>query len=293
MPDSPAALPVPTRPPSSRGEKAATLASRYGLRLVALGYLAVILVAPLALVFWNAFEDGIGAAWDAVTTPEALHALQLTLTITAIAVPLNAIFGVVAALILVRRRVPGRPLISALIDLPLALSPVVVGLALILVWGQDGWFGPATDDLGIQVIFALPGMVLATIFVCLPFVVREVVPVLREVGTEQEEAAATLGSGAFSTFWRITIPAIRWGLIYGVVLTTARALGEYGAVRVVSGGIAGKTETLTLHVEERFQAFDYVAAYSVSVVLAILALATVLVMNLLNRKEGVRGDHGH
>ena len=293
MPDSPAALPVPTRPPTSRGEKAATLASRYGLRLVALGYLAVILVAPLALVFWNAFEDGIGAAWDAVTTPEALHALQLTLTITAIAVPLNAIFGVVAALILVRRRVPGRPLISALIDLPLALSPVVVGLALILVWGQDGWFGPATDDLGIQVIFAMPGMVLATIFVCLPFVVREVVPVLREVGTEQEEAAATLGSGAFSTFWRITIPAIRWGLIYGVVLTTARALGEYGAVRVVSGGIAGKTETLTLHVEERFQAFDYVAAYSVSVVLAILALTTVLVMNLLNRKEGVRGDHGH
>ena len=293
MPDSPAALPVPTRPPTSRGEKAATLASRYGLRLIALGYLAVILVAPLALVFWNAFEDGIGAAWDAVTTPEALHALQLTLTITAIAVPLNAIFGVVAALILVRRRVPGRPLISALIDLPLALSPVVVGLALILVWGQDGWFGPATDDLGIQVIFAMPGMVLATIFVCLPFVVREVVPVLREVGTEQEEAAATLGSGAFSTFWRITIPAIRWGLIYGVVLTTARALGEYGAVRVVSGGIAGKTETLTLHVEERFQAFDYVAAYSVSVVLAVLALATVLVMNLLNRKEGVRGDHGH
>ena len=207
--------------------------------------------------------------------------------------PLNAIFGVVAALILVRRRVPGRPLISALIDLPLALSPVVVGLALILVWGQDGWFGPATDDLGIQVIFAVPGMVLATIFICLPFVVREVVPVLREVGTEQEEAASTLGSGAFSTFWRITIPAIRWGLIYGVVLTTARALGEYGAVRVVSGGIAGKTETLTLHVEERFQAFDYVAAYSVSVVLAILALATVLVMNLLNRKEGVRGDHGH
>ena len=293
MPDSPAALPVPTRPPTSRGEKAATLASRYGLRLVALGYLAVILVAPLALVFWNAFEDGIGAAWDAVTTPEALHALQLTVTIAAIAVPLNAIFGVVAALILVRRRVPGRPLISALIDLPLALSPVVVGLALILVWGQDGWFGPATDDLGIEVIFAMPGMVLATIFVCLPFVVREVVPVLREVGTEQEEAAATLGSGAFSTFWRITIPAIRWGLIYGVVLTTARALGEYGAVRVVSGGIAGKTETLTLHVEERFQAFDYVAAYSVSVVLAILALTTVLVMNLLNRKEGVRGDHGH
>jgi sulfate transport system permease protein len=294
MPDSPTDLPVPTRPPGTPGQVAAALASRYGLRVVALGYLAVILAAPLALVFWNAFEDGFGAAWDAVTSPAAVHALYLTILITAIAVPLNAIFGVVAALILVRRRVPGKPLISAFIDLPLALSPVVVGLALVLVWGNNGWFGPTVDgDLGIQVIFALPGMILATIFICLPFVVREVVPVLREVGTEQEEAAATLGSGAFSTFWRITLPAIRWGLIYGIVLTTARALGEYGAVRVVSGGIAEKTETLTLHVEERFQAFDYVAAYSASVVLAILALATVLAMNLLNRKDRVRGDHGH
>ncbi len=265
---------------------------RYGLRLVALGYLAIILAAPLALVFWNTFEDGVGAAWEAVTSDAALHALWLTILITLIAVPLNAAFGVVAALILVRRRVPGRPLISALIDLPLALSPVVVGLSLVLVWGTDGWLGPAADDLGVQVIFALPGMVLATVFVCLPFVVREVVPVLREVGTDQEEAATTLGAGAVQTFWRITLPAIRWGLIYGVVLTTARALGEYGAVRVVSGGISGKTETLTLHVEERFQAFDYVAAYSSSVVLALLALATVLVMNLLNRKGGAGGHHG-
>jgi sulfate transport system permease protein len=251
----------------------------------------VILAVPLGLVFWNAFDDGVGAFWEAVTSPAALHALYLTVLITAIAVPLNAVFGVTMALILVRRRVPGRPLISALIDLPLALSPVVVGLAIVLVWGNEGWFGPAADDLGVQVIFALPGMILATIFICLPFVVREVVPVLREVGTEQEEAAATLGSGAFTTFWRITLPAIRWGLIYGIVLTTARALGEYGAVRVVSGGIAEKTETMTLHVEERFQAFDYVAAYSASVVLASLALATVLAMNLLTRKEGVHGDN--
>jgi sulfate transport system permease protein len=290
MPDS-SALPVPSKPPGTRGEKAASLAGRYGLRFVALGYLAVILVVPLSLVFWNAFEDGLGAAWDAVTSPAALHALYLTVIIAAIAVPLNAIFGVAMALILVRRRVPGKPLISALIDLPLALSPVVVGLALVLVWGNSGWFGPTVDDMGIQVIYALPGMILATIFICLPFVVREVVPVLREVGTEQEEAAATLGAGAFNTFWRITLPAIRWGLIYGIVLTTARALGEYGAVRVVSGGIAEKTETLTLHVEERFQAFDYAAAYSASVVLAVLALAVVLVMNLLTRKEGVHGDN--
>lgn len=286
------ALAVP-RHGGGRRDRIVELASRYALRLIALGYLAVLLGAPLALVFWNTFEDGFGAAWEAVTTDAALHALWLTILITAIAVPLNAVFGVAAALLLVRRRVPGKPLISALIDLPLALSPVVVGLSILLVWGRNGWFGPTTDELGIQVVFALPGMILATVFVCLPFVVREVVPVLREVGTDQEEAAATLGSGAFQTFWRITLPAIRWGIIYGVVLTTARALGEYGAVRVVSGGISGKTETLTLHVEERFQAFDYVAAYGSSVVLAILALATVLVMNLLNRKGGGGGDHGH
>jgi sulfate transport system permease protein len=267
--------------------------ARWGLRLVALGYLGVILAAPLFLVFWNTFEDGFGAAWEAVTTDAALHALWLTILIALIAVPLNTVFGVMAAIVLVRRTVPGKPLISALIDLPLALSPVVVGLAILLVWGRSGWFGPATEELGVQVIFALPGMVLATIFVSLPFVVREVVPVLREIGTDQEEAAATLGAGGWQTFWRITLPAIRWGIIYGVVLTTARALGEYGAVRVVSGGIAGKTETLTLHVEERFQAFDYVAAYGSSVVLAILALIVVLAMNLLNRKGGGRGDHGH
>jgi sulfate/thiosulfate transport system permease protein len=277
----------------SRRERAAENGSRWLLRLIALGYLAVLLGAPLALVFWNTFEEGFGVFWEAVTTDAALHALWLTILITLIAVPLNTIFGVAAALMLVRRRVPGRSLISALIDLPLALSPVVVGLSILLVWGRDGWFGPATGELGIQVIFALPGMVLATVFVCLPFVVREVVPVLREVGTDQEEAAATLGAGSFQTFRRITLPAIRWGIIYGVVLTTARALGEYGAVRVVSGGIAGRTETLTLHVEERFQAFDYVAAYGSSVVLAILALITVLAMNLLNRKGGGGGDHGH
>ncbi len=286
------ALPVPQRPGTGR-DRAVETGSRWLLRLIALGYIAVLLGAPLALVFWNTFEEGFGAFWEAITTPAALHALWLTILITAIAVPLNTIFGVATALILVRRRVPARPLVSALIDLPLALSPVVVGLAILLVWGRNGWFGPTTEELGIQVIYAVPGMVLATVFICLPFVVREVVPVLREIGTDQEEAAATLGAGAFQTFWRITLPAIRWGIIYGVVLTTARALGEYGAVRVVSGGIAGKTETLTLHVEERFQAFDYVAAYGSSVLLAILALITVLAMNLLNRKGGGGGDHGH
>lgn len=265
---------------------------RLALRLVALAYVAALLLGPLVLVFWNTFQGGAGEAWAAVTSPAALHALWLTVLIALIAVPLNAAFGVAAALILVRRRVPGKPLIGALIDLPLALSPVVVGLSILLVWGNGGWLGGATDQIGVQVMFALPAMVLATVFVSLPFVVREVVPVLREVGSDQEEAALTLGAGQMQTFWRITLPAIRWGIIYGVVLTTARALGEYGAVRIVSGGIAERTETATLHVEERFQAFDYVAAYGTSMVLAVLALIVVLLMNLLNRTGGGDGDHG-
>jgi sulfate transport system permease protein len=174
---------------------------------------------------------------------------------------------------------------SLLIDLPLALSPVVVGLALILVWGRNGWFGGWLNEQGIQVIFSTPGIVLATILVSLPFVAREVLPVLREIGEEQQEAATVLGASPLQTFMRVTLPAIRYGLAYGVVLTTARALGEYGAVAVVSGKIAGRTETLTLRVEERFQAFDLIGAYSASVLLAFIALTIVIVMRLINRGE--------
>lgn len=292
-PDGASPAPAPVAPPAPRPVDRTVVAVSWGLRITALVYVAALLLGPLVLVLINTFSSGVGDAWAAVTSPTALHALYLTVLIALIAVPLNAVFGVLAALVLVRRRMPGKPLLSALIDLPLALSPVVVGLALVLVWGRNGWFGGALDDAGIQVIFAVPGMVLATIFVSLPFVVREVVPVLREVGSDQEEAAATLGAGPWTTFWRITLPAIRWGIIYGVVLTTARALGEYGAVRIVSGGIAGRTETLTLHVEERFQAFDPVAAYGASMVLAVLALLVVAVMNLLNRRGGGDGNHGH
>jgi sulfate transport system permease protein len=251
--------------------------SRFGLRTVALAYLALLLIAPVGMVFWRAFEHGLGPVWDGVTSPAAVHAFEMTLVIAAIAVPANTIFGVLCALAIVRKPFPGKGVLNAVIDLPLALSPVVVGLALILVYARGGWL---ESPLGVQVIFALPGMILATIFVSLPFVVREVVPVLREIGTEQEQAAATLGASGFQTFWRVTLPAIRWGVAYGVVLTTARALGEFGAVSVVSGRIAGKTETATLHVQERFDAFEYVAAYSVSVVLALIAVATLLVMNL-------------
>jgi sulfate/thiosulfate transport system permease protein len=261
------------------------MTSRYLLRFAALGYLAVLLVVPVGLVVFRAFEDGIAEFVAAITTPEALHALWLTILIALIAVPLNTVFGIMCALAIVRRKFRGHGLVNSIVDLPLALSPVVVGLALVLVYGRQGWWGGWLIDNGFQVIFALPGMVLATIFVSLPFVVREVVPVLREIGDEQEEASATLGASSWQTFWRVTLPAIRWGVAYGVVLTTARALGEFGAVSVVSGRIAGRTETMTLHVEERFQAFEVQDAYAASVVLALLAVMTLLAMTLLRKDE--------
>jgi sulfate/thiosulfate transport system permease protein len=261
---------------------------RLALRSVALGYLALLLVLPVGFIFFKTFEHGFGRAWDAVTTPDAQHAFWLTIELVLIAVPLNTLFGVVAALAIARQRFRGRSIFNALLDLPFAISPVVVGLALLLLYGRTGWFGQWLADNGLRVVFSLPGMVLATIFVSLPFVVRETVPVLREVGTEQEQAAATLGATPLQTFWRITLPSIRWGVAYGVVLTTARALGEFGAVSVVSGHIRGQTETLTLQVEDRFQSFDLTGAYAASVVLALLALATLLSMNLLKRRGDVR-----
>jgi sulfate transport system permease protein len=258
------------------------MTAKYALRFVSLGYLAVLLVAPIGFVFWRTFEHGVGPAWDAVTTPDALHALKVTLILTAIAVPANTIFGVLCALAIVRHRYPGAGIVNAIVDLPLALSPVVVGLALLVLYGRGGWLG------GHGIVFALPGMVLATIFVSLPFVVREVVPVLREIGTEQEQAAATLGASTFQTFRRVTWPAIRWATAYGVVLTTARALGEFGAVSVVSGRLAGQTESLTLYVQDRYQSFDNTGAYAAAVLLALLALATLLLMTRLKPKEGVQ-----
>ena len=226
--------------------------SRYVLRLGVLGYLLVLLLLPFGLIFYRAFEHGIGPAWDAVTTPQALHALELTLLIAAIAVPANTVFGIILALTLVRSRLPGRGLLNAIVDLPLALSPVVVGLALFLLYGRGGWLGGLADH-GIRILFSVPGMVLATMFITLPFVVREVVPVLREIGTEQEQAAETLGASPFQVFRRITLPAIRWAVAYGVVLTTARAIGEFGAVAVVSGKIVGKTETLPLYIQGQYE----------------------------------------
>jgi len=282
-------LPRPTveRPvgPSPLGTPTASARpTRLLLRSVALGYLAMVLVLPVGAVAWRAFAGGVAPVWQAVTTPDALHAFWLTVLIAAIAVPLNTLFGVACAVVLVRHRFPGKRLLDAVIDLPFAISPVVIGLALILVYGQEGWLGGWLAERGVQVIFSLPGMVIATVFVSLPYVVREVAPVLREVGTEQEEAAWTLGASPLRAFLRVTLPSIRWGLAYGVVLTTARAVGEFGAVTIVSGRLAGQTETMTLFVENRFEGFDLVGAYAAALVLAGLALLILLAMTGLNRK---------
>ena len=263
------------------------MASRYLLRFSALGYLALLLLIPLGMVFYRAFEHGFSTAWDAVTSPDAVHALWLTVLVTLIAVPLNTVFGIICALLIVRGHLRGKGVLNALVDLPLALSPIVVGLSLLILYGRGGWLGPWLNDHGIQVVFALPGLVLATTFVSLPFVVREVVPVLREIGTEQEQAAETLGASWLQTFWRVTLPAIRWGVVYGVVLTTARCLGEFGAVSVVSGNIEGKTETMTLYVENQYQGFNTSGAYAASVVLALLSVVTLVAMTLFRRKEEV------
>jgi sulfate transport system permease protein len=265
-----------------------TALRRIGLRTVALGYLALVLLAPVAMVFYRAFEHGLGAAWSAVTAPNALHAFWLSIELAAIVVPLNTIFGIAVALLIERRRFRGRALVGMMIDLPFAISPVVVGLALLLVYGQTGWFGDWLATHGIRVIFSVPGMVLATAFVSMPFVARETIPVLRELGTDAEQAAATLGANALQTFRRVTLPAIRWAVVYGVVLTTARALGEFGAVSVVSGRIEGRTQTLPLYVQDRFENFDPTGAYAAAVVLALLAAGTLLAMNLLTRRTRSR-----
>jgi sulfate/thiosulfate transport system permease protein len=254
---------------------------RVALRSVALGYLALLLIAPVGLVLYRTFEPGVGAVWDSITTPAAISAFWLTLEIAALSVVINTVLGVLTALLLVRGRFRGGWLIEALLDLPFAISPIVVGLSLILVYGRGGWL----SDLPFQVIFAFPGMVLATVFVSLPFVAREVIPVLREVGDEQEQAATTLGASRWQTFWRITLPAIRWGVAYGVVLSTARAIGEFGAVSIVSGKVAGETVTLTLLVENRFQNFDLAGAYAASALLAVIALATLLAMTLIKPRR--------
>ncbi|ATL66600.1 sulfate ABC transporter permease subunit CysW [Nocardia terpenica] len=260
--------------------------TRISLRAIALGYLVVLLVAPLAIILWRSFGQGIGAFVDWISTPAAISAFNLTMVIIAIVVPVNVIFGVITAIALVRGNFPGRTLIQGVVDLPFAVSPVVVGVALIMLWGVNGWFG-GVEHLGIKVIFGLPGMVIATVFVTLPFVVSEVVPVLHEIGDDQEQAAATLGATRWQTFWRITLPAIRWGLTYGIVLTVARALGEFGAVIMVSSALPGISQTLTLLVSGRYtNDHNTFGAYCAATLLMGIALVTLILMTILERKRG-------
>ena len=258
---------------------------RYSLRFVAFGYLALILLGPIAMMFWRTFQD-LGGAWGALKQHDTILAFKLTLIVTAIAVPLNTVFGVICALAIVRGRFRGKGILNSFVDLPLSLSPVVVGVSLFLLYApRGGWLGWINGDVT-PILFAVPAIVLATVFVSMPFVAREVVPTLRELGTEQEQAAHTLGASVWQTFWRITLPSIRWALIYGVVLTTARCLGEFGAVAIVSGNIEGSTQTATLRVEDAYQfAYgNYAPAYGISIALASLAIIVLVVMNVLQPK---------
>jgi len=258
---------------------------RLSLRFAALGYLGLILIGPLAMMVLRTAED-LDGAWAAISDPDTLAAFKLTLTVTAIAVVVNTVFGIVCALLIVRGDVPGRGFLNAFVDLPLSLSPVIVGFSLVTLYGLNGWFGWFQRN-GYEILFATPSIVLATIFVTLPFVVREVVPTLREIGTEQEQAAQTLGASGWQTFWRITLPSIRWAVVYGVVLTTARAIGEYGAVALVSGNIAGETQTATLRVEDAYQfAYgNYAPAYGIAFVLAATAVLVLILMIVIQPKE--------
>jgi sulfate transport system permease protein len=280
------------RPAPSPAAQAGRASRRrqWAVRAIALGYVALLLLGPVAMIFYRTFEHGITPVLNAATTPSAAHAFWLSLEIVAIAVPLNTVFGIGMALLLERGRFRGKTLLGLLIDLPFAISPVVVGLSLVLVYGKTGWLGDWLAENGIAVIFSVPGMVIATAVVSLPFVVRETMPVLRELGVDGEQAAETLGASAWQTFWRITLPGIRWGVVYGVVLTTARALGEFGAVSIVSGRIEEQTQTLPLYVQDRFENFDATGAYTAAVVLALLALATLLAMNLLARRTRRRTE---
>jgi sulfate transport system permease protein len=263
--------------------------ARHALRTLALVYLSLLLILPIGLVGWRTFADGLGPVFEALTSESALPAMKVTLEVATWAVIANTVFGVGAALLLVRVPFRGKRLLSALIDLPLAVSPVVVGLALILAYGKYSTVGGWLESAGIQVIFSVPGMVLATIFVSMPLVVREIVPVLEELGEDQEQAARTLGASPWQAFRRITVPGIRAALGYGIVLCLARALGEYGAVAVVSGKVVGQTQTLTLFVEERYLNYEVQTAFAAATLLAAVAILTLLFTKALRARAGRQG----
>jgi sulfate transport system permease protein len=252
------------------------------LRVAVIAYLFLLVAWPLFLVVQNALASGLGPISDLLADPDVRHALRLTAVAAAVSVAISTVFGVGMSVLLVRYDFPGKRILNALVDLPLSVSPVVVGLALVLVYGgRDGWLGPALEDAGVQVIFATPGIILATTFVVLPLVIREVVPVLEEVGIEQEQAATSLGASAWQTFRRITLPSIRWAVLYGVVLSLARALGEFGAVKVVSGNVLGRTRTAPLVVEEKYLNFDRDGAYATALLLVLVSVAAIVAVSLI------------
>jgi sulfate/thiosulfate transport system permease protein len=279
-PDTSAPTPVPPGRRRAHGR-----ASRWSLRTVALLYVAALVLVPLVVIVYRTFEQGLGAFGDLFSDPDAVHAFTLTAQVAGLAVVVNTVFGLGVSMLLARFRFPGRRLLDVLIDVPVSISPIVVGLALVLVYGSStGWFGSALSSIGFQVIYAVPGMVLATAFVSLPLVVREVLPVLQEVGTDQEVAARSLGANAWQRFWRITLPAIRAGLLYGVVLSLARSLGEFGAVRVVSGDIIGQTQTVTVLVSDRAEQFEP-GYYQAALLLILVSVVAMVIVSLSQHRK--------
>ena len=268
---------------------------RLALIVIALAYVGAFLVLPLLTVFHEALSDGVGAVWAALREPDALSAIRLTLITAAIAVPLNAVFGVAASWAVAKFDFPGKGFLVTLIDLPFSVSPVVSGLIYVLIFGLQGWLGPWLQTHDIKIIFALPGIVLATIFVTFPFVARELIPLMTDQGRDEEEAAVSLGASGWSTFWRVTLPNIKWGLLYGVLLCNARAMGEFGAVSVVSGHIRGMTDTMPLHIEALYNDYQYVGAFAVASVLACLALVTLTLKSILEWRyaDEIAAVHHH
>ncbi len=254
---------------------------RWVLITIALAFLAFTLVLPLVLVFSQAFSKGFSVYWQAITEPDALSAAKLTLLIAAVAVPVNMVFGVAAAWCITKFDFPGRNLLITLIDLPFAVSPVISGMIFVLLYGAHGWFGAWLTEHDIKIIFAVPGIILATTFITSPFVARELIPLMQEQGTDEEEAAIVLGAGGWQTFFRVTLPNIKWGLLYGLILCNARAMGEFGAVSVVSGHIRGQTNTLPLHVEILYNEYAFAASFAVASVLTLLALVTLALKTLV------------
>ena len=257
----------------------------YVLRILVVTYLFLLVAWPVSLVVTNTFENGFDAMRAVFGDPDTVAALRLTVVAAVVATTVNTVFGVSMSLLLVRSEFRGKRLLSSLVDLPLAISPIVVGLSLVLVYGgRGGWFGPTLESAGIQIIFATPGIVMATAFVALPLVIREVVPVLEEIGLEQEQAARSLGANAWQSFWRVTMPGIKWAVVYGVVLTLARSLGEFGAVKVVSGNVLGQTRTATLAVEEKYLNWEQDTAYAIAFLLASVSVLCIIVVSVLRSR---------